>query len=319
VLENTIVVVASASDAAPLQYVAPFAACAMAEYFRDSGRDALIVYDDLSKHAVAYREISLLLGRPPGREAFPGDIFYLHSRLLERAGRLHADRGGGSLTALPIVETLQGDYSAYIPTNLISITDGQIYLESGLFHQGFRPAVNVGLSVSRVGGRAQLPAMRKVALPLRIDLAQYREVASFAELTSDLDKATMEQLHRGERLAEILKQPQGDPLPVEKQVCIIWAAVNGRLDTIPLVDIERFQREWFELIDNAFPDITDNFKVSGELTDDVAARLEESIERFLSLFVITGETDSIAHHARVVPGKDDASRSLAQAAVETAK
>jgi F-type H+-transporting ATPase subunit alpha len=223
VLDNCIVVVATASDSAPLQYIAPFAGCAMAEHFRDRGQDALVVYDDLSKHAVAYREISLVLRRPPGREAYPGDIFYLHSRLLERASRLSPERGGGSLTALPIVETQEGDYSAYIPTNLISITDGQIYLESSLFHQGFRPAINVGLSVSRVGGKAQLPAMKKVALKLRLELAQYREVASFSQLTSDLDRATMQQLHRGERLSEVLKQPRHAPMPVGRQVCVLWA------------------------------------------------------------------------------------------------
>ena len=227
VLDNCIVVVAAASDSAPLQYMAPFAGCSMAEFFRNQGQDALIVYDDLSKHAVAYREISLLLRRPPGREAYPGDIFYLHSRLLERASRLSDEHGGGSLTALPIIETKEGDYSAYVPTNLISITDGQIYLETSLFHQGFRPAINVGLSVSRVGGRAQLAAMKKAALKVRLELAQYREVASFAQLTSDLDKATVQQLKRGERLVAVLKQAQHEPMPTHKQICILWAATQG--------------------------------------------------------------------------------------------
>jgi len=289
VLRNCIIVAATASDPAPLQYIAPFAACAMAEHFRDSGRHALIVYDDLSKHAVAYRELSLLLKRPPGREAFPGDIFYLHSRLLERAAKLHTDKGGGSLTALPIVETQQGDYSAYIPTNLISITDGQIYLESSLFHQGFRPAINVGLSVSRVGGKAQLPAMKKIALPLRLDLAQYREVASFAQLTADLDEATMRQLHRGERLAEILKQPQDRPMPFRKQVSIIWAAVNGHLDDVALADIDRFEAEWFTLLDGAFPAAGRRLAETGALDDETEALLVESLKQLKTLFIATRE------------------------------
>jgi len=318
VLQNCIVVVATAGDPAPLQYVAPFSACSMAEFFRDSGRHALIVYDDLSKHAVAYREISLILRRPPGREAFPGDIFYLHSRLLERSGKLHPDKGGGSLTALPIVETQEGDYSAYIPTNLISITDGQIYLESSLFHQGFRPAINVGLSVSRVGGKAQLPAMKKVALPLRIDLAQYREVASFAELTSDLDNATMLQLHRGERLAEILKQPQGVPMPVEKQVFIIWSAVNGHLDGIPLVDIERFQKEWFEWMDNAYPDVGNRILETGKLDEETEAKLLSAIGKFNALFVVTEEPETL-NVKRVVPGMDDHSVRMSETMVVAAK
>jgi F-type H+/Na+-transporting ATPase subunit alpha len=288
-LENTIVVVATAADSAPLQYVAPFAACAMAEFFRDRGEDALIVYDDLSKHAVAYRELSLVLRRPPGREAFPGDIFYLHSRLLERAGNMHPDAGGGSLTALPIVETQQGDYSAYIPTNLVSITDGQIYLQSDLFHQGFRPAMNVGLSVSRVGGKAQCRAMKQVAAQLRIDLAQYREVASFAQLTSDLDPATMRQLHRGERLAEVLKQPQHAPLSIDKQVAVLWAAVNGRLDDVALPDIERFQKEWFDLLDNAFAEMMARLRRTGELSGDDQAALQRSMERMKQIFVATAD------------------------------
>ena len=314
-LKNTIVVAATASDAAPLQYVAPFAGCAMAEFFRDAGQDALIVYDDLSKHAVAFRELSLLLRRPPGREAYPGDIFYLHSRLLERAGRLHADLGGGSLTALPIIETQQGDYSAYIPTNLISITDGQIYLESSLFHQGFRPAINVGLSVSRVGGRAQLPAMKKVAIQLRMDLAQYREVASFSQLTSDLDDATLRQLHRGERLAEVLKQPQHEPMPVEQQVCIMWAAVRGHLDGIPVSDIARFSREWFELLANAYVDIGQNIRKTGQLDEGTEALLNESVDRFRSIFVIAGRM-SVISPERVVPRDTDHGQRMVDIAVE---
>jgi len=303
-MRNTIVVAASASDSAPLQYIAPFAGCSMAEFFRNRGEDALIVYDDLYKHAVAYREISLLLRRPPGREAFPGDIFYLHSRLLERAAKVNPDYGGGSLTALPIVETKQGDYSAYIPTNLVSITDGQIYLEPELFHQGFRPAINVGLSVSRVGGKAQLPAMKKVAIKLRMELAQYREVASFAQLTSDLDKATMDQLHRGERLAEILKQPQHATLALDKEVCIMWAAINGHLDTIALVDIDRFQNEWFNLLDGAYADIGKAIINTGDISDELAARLVESINAFKKIFIASAEPE-ILDGKRIVPPVDN--------------
>ena len=314
-LRNTIVVVATASDSAPLQYIAPFAGCSMAEYFRDSGRDALIVYDDLSKHAVSYREISLLLRRPPGREAYPGDIFYLHSRLLERASRVKGELGG-SLTALPIVETQQGDYSAYIPTNLISITDGQIYLQSDLFHQGFRPAMNVGLSVSRVGGRAQLPAMKSVAIKLRMDLAQYREVASFAQLTSDLDEATMGQLHRGERLAEILKQPQHQPVAVEKQVCIMWAASAGAVDEIPLCDIARFQKEWFELLDNAYPDICRRIGDSRELEPATEEALAASLDRFKGLFVVTRPAEDISPD-RVVPRAEEQQQRMTATIIET--
>src|SRR5512146_1158252 len=229
-MEYTIVVAASASEPAPMQYIAPYAACAMGEYFRDNGRHALVIYDDLSKHAASYREISLLLRRPPGREAYPGDVFYLHSRLLERAAKLSDALGGGSLTALPVIETQAGDVSAYIPTNVISITDGQIYLETDLFYSGVRPAVNVGLSVSRVGGSAQIKAMRQVAGTLKLDLAQYRDLAAFAQFASDLDKVTRDQLSRGERLVEVLKQPQYQPLPVEKQVIVVFAGTNGYLD-----------------------------------------------------------------------------------------
>jgi len=314
-LQNCIVIVATASDSAPLQYVAPFAGCAMAEHFRDRGGDALIVYDDLSKHSVAYREISLLLRRPPGREAFPGDIFYLHSRLLERAAKLHPDRGDGSLTALPIVETQQGDYSAYIPTNLISITDGQIYLDGDLFHQGFKPAVNVGLSVSRVGGKAQLKAMKKVAIKLRMDLAQYREVAAFAELTSDLDRATMKQLHRGERLAEVLKQPQHAPLSVEKQVCALWCAANGHLDDIPLADVQGFQDGWFRLLDDAYAAAGRTIRDTGDLDDEAARLLEESIEKFKDIFSVSGATADV-DPLRVRPGAEEHTERVRKTAIK---
>ena len=241
-MEYTIVVAATASDPAPMQYIAPYSGCAIGEYFRDSKRHALCIYDDLSKHAAAYREISLLLRRPPGREAFPGDVFYLHSRLLERAAKLSADKGGGSLTALPFIETQAGDVSAYIPTNVISITDGQIYLESDLFNSNVRPAINVGISVSRVGGNAQIKAMRQVAGSLRLDLAQYRALAAFAQFGSDLDKASMAQLTRGSRMVEILKQGQYSPVPVEKQVLIIYAGTNGVLDDLPLEQMPRVRR-----------------------------------------------------------------------------
>ena len=246
-MRYTIVVAATASDPAPLLYISPYSACTFGEFFRDSGRHALVVYDDLSKHAQAYREISLLLRRPPGREAYPGDVFYLHSRLLERAAKLNKELGGGSLTALPIIETQAGDLSAYIPTNVISITDGQIFLESDLFHQGVRPAINVGNSVSRVGGSAQIKAMRQVAGTLRLDLAQYRELAAFAQFGSDLDKSTQAQLTRGARLVEILKQPQYEPLAVERQMAIIFAGTNGYLDNIALADIRAFETELLQV------------------------------------------------------------------------
>ncbi|MFC1451980.1 F0F1 ATP synthase subunit alpha [Verrucomicrobiota bacterium] len=318
VMSNCTVVVATASDSAPLQYIAPFAGCAMAELVRDSGGDALIVYDDLSKHAVAYREISLLLRRPPGREAYPGDIFYLHSRLLERASNLHPDHGGGSLTALPIIETKEGDYSAYIPTNLISITDGQIYLESDLFHQGFRPAINVGLSVSRVGGRAQLPAMKKVAIKLRIELAQYRELASFSQLTSDLDPATLKQLHRGERLAAVLKQAARDPMPVEKQVCILWAASSGHLDSVPLCDVARFEKEWFELLDTGYAGIGREILESGDLGKEAVKDLERSMEQFKQVFVLTRDPE-LLDRDRVVPRAPDQDERLSDTMVEAGR
>src|SRR2546428_7298444 len=245
----TTVVIASASEPAALQYLSPYAGCAMAEFFRDSGRHALCIYDDLSKHATAYRQMSLLLRRPPGREAYPGDVFYLHSRLLERAAKLNDELGGGSLTALPIIETQLGDVAAYIPTNVISITDGQIFLESDLFHQGGRPAINVGNSVSRVGGSAQIRAMRQAAGSLRLDLAQYRELAAFAQFGSDLDKMTQAQLNRGRRLVEVLKQPQYEPLPVEKQVTIIYAATNGFLDPVPVEEVSRYEQELYRFLE----------------------------------------------------------------------
>src|SRR6188472_1476458 len=240
-MDFSMVVSATASDAAPMQFLAPFAGAAIGEYFRDNGKHALIVYDDLSKHAVAYRQLSLLLRRPPGREAYPGDVFYLHSRFLERAAKLSDKLGGGSLTALPIIETQAGDVSAYIPTNVISITDGQIFLETDLFHSGVRPAINVGISVSRVGGSAQIRAMRQVAGTLRLDLAQYRELAAFAQFGSDLDKATQAQLTRGARLVEILKQPQYEPLPVARQIALVFAGTNGYLDTVPVSDVHAFE------------------------------------------------------------------------------
>ncbi len=252
-MEYSIIVAAAASDAAAMLYLSPYAACAMGEYFRDNGQHALCVYDDLSKHAQAYREISLLLRRPPGREAYPGDVFYLHSRLLERAAKLRNELGGGSLTALPVIETQAGDISAYIPTNVISITDGQIFLESDLFNQGIRPAINVGNSVSRVGGSAQVKAMRQVAGSLRLDLAQYRELAAFAQFGSDLDKATQAQLNRGARLTEVLKQPQYVPLPVEKQVLIIFAGANGLLDDIPTSEVQRYEGELYRFFESRYP------------------------------------------------------------------
>ncbi len=250
-MEYSIVVSAGASDPAPLLYISPYSACTIGEFFRDSGRHALCVYDDLSKHAQAYREISLLLRRPPGREAYPGDVFYLHSRLLERAAKLKAELGGGSLTALPIIETQAGDLSAYIPTNVISITDGQIFLESDLFNQGIRPAINVGNSVSRVGGSAQIKAMRQVAGSLRLDLAQYRELAAFAQFGSDLDQATQRQLARGKRLTEILKQPQYQPLPVERQVAIVFAATNGYLDAIPVEKLRAYEEGLYRFLETS--------------------------------------------------------------------
>jgi F-type H+-transporting ATPase subunit alpha len=279
-MEYTIVVAAAASDPAPLLYISPYAACAMGEYFRDSGRHALCVYDDLSKHAQAYREISLLLRRPPGREAYPGDVFYLHSRLLERAAKMKKELGGGSLTALPIIETQAGDLSAYIPTNVISITDGQIFLESDLFHQGVRPAINVGNSVSRVGGSAQVKAMRQVAGSLRLDLAQYRELAAFAQFGSDLDKATLNQLNRGRRLVEVLKQPQYQPLPVEKQVIIIYAATNGYLDAVPVENVREYETELFKFLDTRRAQLLSSLAEKKQIDDQLKGDLNQTLKEF---------------------------------------
>ena len=273
----TIVVAAAASDPAPQLFISPYAACAMGEYFRDRGRHAVCVYDDLSKHAQAYREISLLLRRPPGREAYPGDVFYLHSRLLERAAKLRPELGSGSLTALPIIETQAGDISAYIPTNVISITDGQIFLETDLFHQGIRPAVNVGLSVSRVGGSAQVKGMRQVAGTLRLELAQFRELAAFAQFASDLDKATQAQLSRGQRLVEVLKQPQYEPLPVEKQVAIIYAGTNGFLEPVPLSEIGAYEQELYRFLDTRHAGILGRIREKGQLDDQLKADLNAAL------------------------------------------
>jgi F-type H+/Na+-transporting ATPase subunit alpha len=283
-MRYTIVVAAAAADPAPLLYISPYSACAMGEFFRDSGRHALCIYDDLSKHAQAYREISLLLRRPPGREAYPGDVFYLHSRLLERAAKLRPELGGGSLTALPVIETQAGDLSAYIPTNVISITDGQIFLESDLFNQGVRPAINVGNSVSRVGGSAQIKAMRQVAGSLRLDLAQYRELAAFAQFGSDLDKATQAQLHRGQRLVEILKQPQYQPLPVEKQVAIIYAGTNGFLDPIAIADIRGYEQELYRFLESRHPGILTGIANKKQLDDAMKGEVDRALKEFGSEF-----------------------------------
>jgi F-type H+-transporting ATPase subunit alpha len=285
-MDYTIVVSACASDPATLQYIAPYAGCAMGEYYRDTGRHALIIYDDLSKQAAAYRQISLLLRRPPGREAYPGDIFYNHSRLLERAAKLNDDLGGGSLTALPIIETQQGDVSAYIPTNVISITDGQIYLEPGLFFSGVRPAVNVGLSVSRVGGSAQVKAMRQVAGSLRLDLAQYRELEAFAQFGSELDKATQAQLNRGIRLVEVLKQPQYQPLSAEKQILIIYAGTRGFLDKYPVETIQRYERELYEFAEAKYSDILKEIKEKSVIEAELDQKIEKALSEFDSVFQV---------------------------------
>jgi len=273
-------VAAGASDPAPMLYISPYSACTMGEYFRDSGRHALCVYDDLSKHAQAYREISLLLRRPPGREAYPGDVFYLHSRLLERAAKMKKDLGGGSLTALPIIETQAGDLSAYIPTNVISITDGQIFLESDLFHQGVRPAINVGNSVSRVGGSAQVKAMRQVAGTLRLDMAQFRELAAFAQFGSDLDKSTQAQLNRGQRLVEVLKQPQYRPLPVEKQVLMIFAGTNGFLDPIPIDQVGAYEQEMYRFFDTRKTALLRTLAEKKQFDDSLKADFSAALKEF---------------------------------------
>jgi F-type H+-transporting ATPase subunit alpha len=283
-MEYTTIVSATASDPAPLQYIAPYSGVTMGEYFRDNGKHALIIYDDLTKHAQAYRQVSLLLRRPPGREAYPGDVFYLHSRLLERAAKLSDELGGGSLTALPIIETQAGDVSAYIPTNVISITDGQIYLEGDLFYAGTRPAVNAGISVSRVGGSAQIKAMKQVAGMLRLALAQYRELEAFAQFGSDLDKATQQQLNRGARLTEILKQPPYSPDPVEKQVLIIYAGNEGFLDDIEIKDIKKFEIELNKFVEAQYPDILPEIKDKKKIDDDLKAKINKALEDFKKVF-----------------------------------
>ncbi len=284
-MKYSIVIEASSSDPAPMQYLAPYAGCAMGEYFRDHGRHALCIYDDLSKHAVAYREISLLLRRPPGREAYPGDVFYLHSRLLERAAKVNKELGGGSLTALPIIETQANDVSAYIPTNVISITDGQIYLESDLFNSGVRPAVNAGISVSRVGGNAQIKAMKSIAGMLRLEMAQFRELAAFAQFGSDLDKATQAQLNRGKRLAEILKQDQYKPLPVEKQIASIFAGTGGYLDDLPIEQCLPFEQGLFEFMDNAYPQVGKEIVEKKEITDSLKVEMRKMLDEYKAKFL----------------------------------
>ena len=284
-MDYTIVVAASASEPAPMQYISPYAACAMGEYFRDSKRHALVIYDDLSKHAASYREISLLLRRPPGREAYPGDVFYLHSRLLERASKLSDKMGGGSLTALPIIETQAGDVSAYIPTNVISITDGQIFLETDLFNSGVRPAVNVGISVSRVGGSAQIKAMRQVAGSMKLELAQYRELAAFAQFGSDLDKATQAQLNRGQRLVEVLKQKQFSPLPFSKQILIIFAGTNGFFDDLPVDQVRDFEAELYRFVDATNPGLLRTIMDKRVLDDPLKAEMSKTIKQSKEAFV----------------------------------
>jgi len=283
-MEYSIIVSATASDPAPLQFIAPYTGCTIGEYFRDKGGHALIVYDDLSKQATAYRQLSLLLRRPPGREAYPGDVFYLHSRLLERAAKLSDKLGGGSLTALPIIETQAGDVSAYIPTNVISITDGQIFLESDLFYAGVRPAINVGISVSRVGGSAQIKAMKQVAGTLRLDLAQFRELAAFAQFGSDLDKATLAQLNRGQRMVEILKQDQYKPLPVEQQILVIFAGTNGYLDDVAVNAVKKFEAELVRFVVSKHQALLDDIKSKKQLDDDLKSRLKAAIEEFKKSF-----------------------------------
>ena len=279
-MEYTIVVVANSSDPAPLQYIAPYAGCAIGEYFRDNGKHALIIYDDLSKHAQSYRQLSLLLRRPPGREAYPGDVFYCHSRLLERAAKMGEAKGGGSLTALPIIETQAGDVSAYIPTNVISITDGQIYLESNLFFQGVRPAINVGLSVSRVGGNAQIKAMKQVAGRLRLDLAQFREMEAFARFGTDLDEATLKQLERGRRLVELLKQDQYVPMRVSEQVVVLFAGVNGYLDTVDLENIKSFEKKFLEYLHDSHASLLERIETEKQIKDDMKEEIIKVIQDF---------------------------------------
>jgi len=283
-MEYTTVVTASASEPAPLQYLAPYCGVTIGEEFRDTGRHALVIYDDLSKHATAYRQLSLLLRRPPGREAYPGDVFYLHSRLLERAAKVSAELGGGSLTALPVIETQAGDVSAYIPTNVISITDGQIFLESDLFFSGVRPAINVGISVSRVGGNAQTKAMKKVAGRLRLDLAQYRELAAFAQFGSDLDKSTQAQLTRGQRMVELLKQGQFVPMTVDQQVMVLYAGTQGHLDDIPVEAVRRFESEFLAFMGQKYPDVAQTIAKDKDLSDATTAKLNAGIAEFKAQF-----------------------------------
>lgn len=283
-MDHSIIVVASASDPAPMQYLAPYSGTAMGEYFMDQGKDTLIIYDDLSKHAWAYRQVSLLLRRPSGREAYPGDVFYLHSRLLERSARMNEDFGGGSLTALPIIETQAGDVSAYIPTNVISITDGQIYLESDLFYSGVRPALNVGLSVSRVGGSAQVKAMKAVAGKLKLDLAQFRELAAFAQFSSDLDPATKKQIERGKRITEILKQPPYNPVPVAEQITVLWAATQGYLDELPLEQVKSFEEKFLSHLRLNEKKLLDEITQKRELNDEITAQLEKFTKKMLGSF-----------------------------------
>ena len=285
-MDYTIVVAANASDPAPMQFIAPYSGCTMGEFFRDDGRHSLLIYDDLSKHAQAYRQMSLLLRRPPGREAYPGDVFYLHSRLLERASKLSDDLGGGSLTALPVIETQEGDVSAYIPTNVISITDGQIYLETNLFNAGVRPAIDVGISVSRVGGNAQIKAMKKIAGMLRLDLAQFRELEAFAKFGSDLDKATQQQLTLGQRMVEILKQDQYVPMSVEKQIAIIWAGNNGHLNDIELDDVKRFEEEFLSYLETNYASTLEDIRDSGELSDEIVENLKKAVGEFKQGFTV---------------------------------
>ena len=282
-MDYTCVVAATASDAAPLQFLAPYSGCAIGEYFRDSGKHALIIFDDLSKQAVAYRQMSLLLRRPPGREAYPGDVFYLHSRLLERAAKMNETHGAGSLTALPVIETQAGDVSAYIPTNVISITDGQIFLETELFYRGIRPAINVGLSVSRVGSAAQIKAMKQVSGSMKLELAQYREVAAFAQFGSDLDASTQQQLNRGERLTELLKQKQYVPMPAEEQVCVLYAGVKGYLDRIATSDIGVFEKGYLEHIKSKHMGLLDTIRIEGALNDTLNAQITQAIEEYLAM------------------------------------
>ncbi|SJZ48028.1 F0F1 ATP synthase subunit alpha [Selenihalanaerobacter shriftii] len=293
-MDHTIVVAANASEASALQYIAPYSGCAMGEEYMYNGKDVLVIYDDLSKHAVAYREMSLLLRRPPGREAYPGDVFYLHSRLLERAAKLNDEMGAGSLTALPIIETQAGDVSAYIPTNVISITDGQIYLESELFYSGVRPAINAGLSVSRVGGSAQVKAMKSVAGTLRLDLSQYRELEAFAQFGSDLDEATQQKLARGDRIVEVLKQPENSPMAVEDQVISIYTVTNGHMSDVPEDDIKRFEEELIGFMHSNYSEVPESIKETGKLDDEIAEKLVEGIKEFKKTFVASDKNDETA-------------------------